>query len=431
MPSDASRAASLCKPGSADIAVSVDASAARAIEIFQAQPDLRLLPVITQTGEPIGAIFEKDIRRILFNPYGHALLQNPSFGRTLGGRIRPCPTVEADQTIGALLAYYSDAGGQEGVILTRNGRYFGLIENRELVHAAGLHEQDRIAQREADLDRLRVVGADFERDVGTLASAFATVSDELGVAAAATAERGQATQQRAFAVAAAAEQTGHTMASVATHGTALAQALSQLHDETMEATSAARRAVGLVEAGARRSDTLFASTGEIESVTGLIDGLAAKVHMLAINATIEAARAGDAGRGFSVVAHEVRDLAGQTREAATRISHHVCEVRKAAIDVVEGQGGIEQVVVSVANMSRTVDATVETQQMMTHGIAEGAIQASEASHEIHRNVAAISDTAQAAAAGANQVQSAATLLSATSRNLTRRVARFLEDVREA
>ncbi len=106
-------------------------------------------------------------------------------------------------------------------------------------------------------------------------------------------------------------------------------------------------------------------------------------------------------------------------------------MRKAAIDVVEGQGGIEQVVVSVANMSRTVDATVETQQMMTHGIAEGAIQASEASHEIHRNVAAISDTAQAAAAGANQVQSAATLLSATSRSLTRRVDRFLEDVREA
>ena len=425
------RASTLCKPGSIDIAIPVDASAVRAIEMFQAQPDLRLLPVIAPTGAPVGAIFEKDIRRILFNPYGHALLQNPSFGRTLRDRIRRCPSAEADQDIGALLRLYADADGQEGMILTRDGRYFGVIENRELVRAAGAYERDRLRTREAQLDRLRRAGMAFEEDIGRLVSAFSDISDDLGETAAATAERGQATQERAVTVAAAAQQTGRTMAGVATHGNALKQALVVLHDETMQATDAARAAVQLVEAGTQRSAALFESTGEIENVTDLINGLAGKVHMLAINATIEAARAGDAGRGFAVVASEVRDLARQTREAATRIGHHVGEVRRAASDVIDGHGGIEQVVIGVANLSRTVDSTVQAQHAMTRSVADGAVQASEASHEIHRNTAAISDSAQEATAGANRMRSAAASLSSRSLDLTTCVIGFLEKVRNA
>jgi methyl-accepting chemotaxis protein len=65
----------LRKAGSESISVDVMATAAEAIALFQAHPGLRILPVLSATREPIGAIFEEDVRQILFNPYGHALLR--------------------------------------------------------------------------------------------------------------------------------------------------------------------------------------------------------------------------------------------------------------------------------------------------------------------------------------------------------------------
>ncbi len=324
----------LRKPGSEAISVDVMASAAEAIALFQAHPGLRILPVLSAAREPIGAIFEQDVRQILFNPYGHALLRNPSFGRTLRDRVRPCPMADVGCELGELLTIYARAGGQEGMMLTRDGRYHGVIENRELVSAAGAYELDRIYRRERQFRLLHEAGLAFEREISRLVAMLGTLAADLETSAGATARRGEETGRRASVVAAAAGQTGETMASLAAHGSAQVNALDGLQAETARAKSTAGEAVALVAAGARRAVVLQESTLSIERITALIDSLAGKVNMLAINATIEAARAGDAGRGFAVVANEVRALAAQTREAAEEIPTHSTEMRGA------GGGGV-------------------------------------------------------------------------------------------
>ncbi|WBO23397.1 methyl-accepting chemotaxis protein [Sphingomonas abietis] len=421
----------LCKPGSMDLAIHIGASAADAITLFQRNPDLRLLPVLTDTGAPVGAIFEEDVRQILFNPYGHALLRNPSFGRTLIERVRPCPTVDSRQDLGALLAVYAQAGGQEGMIVTRNGRYVGLIENRALVAAAGAYELDRIHRREQDLDRLREAGMAFEVDIDRLASGLTSVADDLGHTATATAKRGEATEQRASLVAAAALQTSSVMRMVATSSGDLASALDVLHGEAIQAKTAAQEAVALVTVSARRADALYQSTNSIETITGLIDALASKVNMLAINATIEAARAGESGRGFGIVANEVRGLASQTREAAVEIARHAIDVRTAVAEVVAGNDGIERVISGVERISLTVETTVQAQRAMTIEIAEGADQAATSSQEIQSNAGAIHQTARLAAAGASEMERTAQSLTTSSEGLMKRVLAFLDDVRAA
>ena len=417
-------------PGSESISIDVMASAADAIALFQAHPDLRILPVLSAAGEPVGAIFEEDVRQILFNPYGHALLRNPSFGRTLQDRVRPCPTAEVDSDLGELLSIYAHAGGREGMILTRDGRYRGVIENRELVSAAGAYEMDRIRLREQQFRLLHEAGQAFEGEISRLVSMLGSLAGDLETSAGATARRGEETGRRASAVAAAAGQTGETMTSLAAHGSAQVNALDGLQAETARAKSTAGEAVALAAAGARRALVLQESTVSIERITALIDSLAAKVNMLAINATIEAARAGDAGRGFAVVANEVRALAAQTRDAAEEIAGHSTEMRGAAEEVVAGQGGIEQIIASVESIARTVDATVQAQRTMTLGIAEGAGQAAAASRDIRINIETINESAQAAAHGAGDMKRVAIALAASSVQLGERVEDFLQTLRE-
>jgi len=421
----------LCKQGSDRLSIEAGSSASEAIAIFQATPDLRLLPVLDGSRRPVGAIFEEDIRQILFNPYGHALLQNPSFGRTLGERMRPCPSAEIDCELTDLLGVYARAGGQEGMIITQDGRYHGIIENRQLLAAAGAYELDRIATRERDLNRLRDAGFAFEQDIGKLSAGLGDVARNLGSTASATALRGKETGRRANEVSDAAIQTGNAMIAVADHSGELVAALDLLHAEASAGMTVAHEAVAAVANGARRAEALDGSARSIEEITTLIDTLAGKVKMLAINATIEAARAGDAGRGFAVVAHEVRALAGQTRSAAEEIRGHSADVRTAIKDVIVGHAGIEQVVSGVERISSSVEATVHAQRAMTREIAASAERAATASQAIRSNVESIRDKAQAAAVGAGEMERAAESLSTSSGRLTDRVVAFIEEVRRA
>ncbi|MGN6121544.1 MAG: methyl-accepting chemotaxis protein [Sphingomonas oligoaromativorans] len=428
---DAFPAAALCEPGSDALAVSIRASIASAIEMFQAHPDIRLLPVLDENGHPIGAIFEKEVRRILFNPYGHALLSNPAFGGSLKDRVRACPMADIATSLPDLLEIYAAAGGREGMILTRGGRLHGVIFNQALVRAAAGHELDRIRHRADRLDRVDRASTRFENEVAGLVDTLSGLACSIDTRAHDTADRAQAIGTRASAVASAAVQTGDSMAMVADRSRSLATALDRLHLDTERAKAAAREAVGQVAAGTARATELVETARSIETVLTLIRSLVSKTGLLAINATIEAARAGEAGRGFAVVASEVRSLASQTRVAAEKVASHVAEVHAAIGEVAVGHVGIESVIATVDAIAQSVEETVAAQQAATLGIAEGAGQAATASAEIRDNIGQISRSTQDAAVGSIEMQHSATSLSEAANRLTRRVAAFVEEMRRA
>lgn len=70
------------------------ATLAVAIDLFRGSVDLRLLAIVDEDRRPVGVIREVDVRGILFNPFGHALMQNPSIGGSLNAVIRACGTAE-------------------------------------------------------------------------------------------------------------------------------------------------------------------------------------------------------------------------------------------------------------------------------------------------------------------------------------------------
>lgn len=402
-----------------------------AIEIFQTNMDVRLLPVVDGQHGVIGAVFEKDVRRLLLNPFGHALMRNPAYGSGLAAHIRPCPVAEAGLPVTGLIDAYRAANGHEGMILTQDHRLFAVIANRRLVQLAGERELAATRRQVARAERIEAVTHDFEQRIAALAAKLSVLSQGIGGNARDTAERAGHTGERAIAVAAASAQTGANMSGIADRGHLLAHAFSAINADALRAKAAARDAVALVGNGGARLRELTRSAQSIDAVIALIGEIASQVNLLALNATIEAARAGEAGRGFTVVANEVKLLANQAGEAAQRITTHVEEICHGIAQVADGHGHVEQAIDAMARLSDSVEDAVATQEETTRLIALAVEESVAAGSAIRTDITAISGTARAAAGSARETGELASRILMEAEALNGTVANFVADLRAA
>ena len=131
-----------------------------------------------------------------------------------------------------------------------------------------------------------------------------------------------------------------------------AAALADMNTTVTAATGSVESA--LAEAGVARRvmDSLNAAVQDISTVAGVIQAVAAQTNLPALNATIEAVRAGDAGRGFGVVAAEVKGLANQTAAATARIEATVSEITSTAAAVAHAVDGVTGRLATVADAQR-------------------------------------------------------------------------------
>lgn len=149
--------------------LTLSSTLADAVAAFQLDTDMRLLPIVDLSRQPIGAIFEKDVRRLLLNPFGHALPQNPTFSAAIAQHIRPYPAYEATDDMGTLVDHYQREDGREGMILTRGGTLFATLSNRRLLMLSATHEQRAQQARVERARRIEKAGARFEVHSRTLA----------------------------------------------------------------------------------------------------------------------------------------------------------------------------------------------------------------------------------------------------------------------
>ena len=163
-----------------------------------------------------------------------------------------------------------------------------------------------------------------------------------------------------------------------------------------EVSSTANASAAETDEAARRTadsqatmSTLATAAAEIGRVIETIQEIAEQTNLLALNATIEAARAGEAGKGFAVVASEVKDLARQTAEATIDIRGRVSRIQASSETAVESIGAISRTVVSIAGSSRTIATAVAAQHAITENIADRLDHAARGLHAVKHTAAAM------------------------------------------
>ena len=272
---------------------------------------------------------------------------------------------------------------------------------------------------------------DFEKAVGDIVSTVSSASTELEAAAQTMTKTADETQQLSTIVAAASEEASSNVGSVASATEEMAASVHEISRQVQDSSRIAGEAVTQAQKTDERIAQLSTAAGRIGDVLKLITAIAEQTNLLALNATIEAARAGEAGRGFAVVASEVKALASQTAKATEEIASQISDMQIATADSVAAIKEIGGTIGRISQIANAIAAAVEEQGAATQEIARNVQQAAHGTTEVVKNISSVSRGASETGTASGQVFTSAQALSKESNRLEGEVGKFLSTVRAA
>lgn len=204
------------------------------------------------------------------------------------------------------------------------------------------------------------------------------------------------------------------------------------HYQISETINSIQNLVDEVLGASTKAEGLAVQAQDISKVLEVIRGIAGQTNLLALNAAIEAARAGEAGRGFAVVADEVRSLAQRTQDSTEEIEQMINGIQQGTQDTVdalnssaEHAGQTLQRANSAGSALEKITAAISQISQRNLVIASAAEQQALVAREVDRSLVNIRDLSTQTAAGATQTSAASQELSRLAVDLNGLVTRFV------
>jgi methyl-accepting chemotaxis protein len=302
-----------------------------------------------------------------------------------------------------------------------------LIEARDL---AAAQDAERKA-KEARAEKIAARTKSFDNVVRLSLTTVSSASKQMEGSAASMQAAAEETNVQSSAVAAASEQASANVQTVAAATEELAGSIKEIGRQVTQSSEVTAKAVEEANKAKDLIRGLDEAAQQIGKVVALITDIAEQTNLLALNATIEAARAGEAGKGFAVVASEVKNLANQTAKATEEISSQIEGVQGATKSSVTAIESIFGTIGQINQISTTIAAAIEEQTAATAEISRNVEQAAVGTKEVSTNIVGVTQAAGETGQVSLQVLEAAKSLNAQSDSLRTEVDGFLRDIQEA
>ena len=313
-----------------------------------------------------------------------------------------------------------------------------MTADEDLSRTVAVHAQDEVGAMGAAFNRMIFKFLTSLEAVAAVTHQLGEVSNRVSSVAEKTQTAVMEQRSETDMVASAMNEMSATVQEVARHANETASASSGADEESRVGVTLATEALdGIevliqdIEKAAQVIKQVETDSVSIGMVLSVINGIAEQTNLLALNAAIEAARAGEQGRGFAVVADEVRTLASRTQKSTEEIQRTIEQLQNGVRNAVQAMEGAQvrahsgsDCVAKTAQSLTVIAGEVNTINGMNTQIATAAEEQSAVAEEINRNITTISTIADTTLADASQTSQISEELVQLAAELNRLVSQF-------